>query len=58
MPKDIHEMDGSQMEEEYLANLNIVKSNADKTVQYQIKRAKDDDEDVEYKKFGQNLPQT
>ena len=26
--------EGSQQEEEYLANLNIVKSNTDKTVQY------------------------
>ena len=38
--------------------MNIVKSNADKTVQYQIKRAKEDEENVEEKTFGQGLPQT
>ena len=49
--------DGSQHEEEYLANLNIVKSNADKSVQYQIKRAKEED-DEQAGTFGAALPQT
>ena len=51
-----------EAEEEYLANLNIVKSNADKTVQYQIKRAKNDGEDdgegADAGNFGKGLPQT
>lgn len=41
--KDFPLQEGSQHEEEYLANLNIVKSQTDKTVQYQIKRAKDEE---------------
>lgn len=44
IPKESNLMEGSQQEEEYLANLNIVKSNADKTVQYQMKRAKEDEQ--------------
>lgn len=50
--------DDSPHEEEYLANLNIVKSNADKSVQYQIRRAKDEDEEQAGGTFGAGLPQT
>lgn len=59
--RDSQREDGSQQEEEqeYLANLNIVKSNADKSVQYQIKRAKEeDDEKSPGRTFGAGLPQT
>ena len=52
------QMEGSQQEEEYLANLNIVKSNADKSVQYQIKRAQQEEDDRQTKGFGAGLPQT